>query len=230
MISKLYKKEEETLLNKKKKRDEIKQKNKFEKNKNNIRNTSNQYSNYYQRVYMSQMQPINNQNPPVINEYPYYYWQFPPNMYGFPPPNFHQYIDSPKDLKENINDIYQRGIVNNIIGAFFIQEFKEKKNISEKRKVPISMVELGDDQDINILNKGDKEKIKIFDVFIKGAKEGIEIVLKIFPTLVGLFVAIGALRYSGVLDFIIKIFYPAIKFLGIPKEIMPLALLRPISR
>ena len=109
------------------------------------------------------MQPINNQNPPVINEYPYYYWQFPPNMYGFPPPNFHQYIDSPKDLKENINDIYQRGIVNNIIGAFFIQEFKEKKNISEKKKVPISMVELGDDQDINILNKGDKENSKIFD-------------------------------------------------------------------
>ena len=57
-----------------------------------------------------------------------------------------------------------------------------------------------------------------------------EIVLKIFPTLVGLFVAIGALRYSGILDFIIKIIYPIIKFIGIPKEIMPLAILRPVSR
>lgn len=74
------------------------------------------------------------------------------------------------------------------------------------------------------------EKNKVFDTFLNGAKEGFEIVLKMFPTLIGLFVAIGALRYSGILDFIIKIIYPAIKFLGIPKEIMPLAILRPISR
>lgn len=81
-----------------------------------------------------------------------------------------------------------------------------------------------------ILVYGLKEKNKVFDTFLNGAKEGMEIVLKIFPTLIGLFVAIGALRYSGVLDFIIKIIYPLISFLGIPKEIMPLAILRPISR
>lgn len=74
------------------------------------------------------------------------------------------------------------------------------------------------------------EKKMVFDIFLEGAKEGIEIVLKIFPTLIGLFVAIGALRYSGVLDFVIKVIYPVISFLGIPKEIMPLAILRPISR
>ena len=45
------------------------------------------------------------------------------------------------------------------------------------------------------------EKNKVFDIFLDGAKEGIEIVLKIFPTLIGLFVAIGALRSSGVLNF-----------------------------
>ena len=74
------------------------------------------------------------------------------------------------------------------------------------------------------------EKNKIFDIFLNGAKEGLKIVYKIFPTLIGLFVAIGALRYSGILDFIIKLIYPMIGFLGIPKEIMPLAILRPISR
>lgn len=74
------------------------------------------------------------------------------------------------------------------------------------------------------------EKNKVFDTFLDGAKEGIEIVVKIFPTLIGLFVAIGALRYSGILDFIIKIISPIINFLGMPKEIMPLAILRPISR
>ena len=74
------------------------------------------------------------------------------------------------------------------------------------------------------------EKNKVFDTFLEGAKEGMEIVVKLFPTLVGLFVAIGALRSSGVIDFIIKIISPIVNFFNIPTEIMPLAILRPISR
>lgn len=73
------------------------------------------------------------------------------------------------------------------------------------------------------------EKNKIFDTFIEGAKEGIEIVVGIFPTLIGLFIAIGVLRSSGVLDLIINMLGPITGFFSIPKEIMPLALLRPIS-
>ena len=80
-----------------------------------------------------------------------------------------------------------------------------------------------------ILTYGLIEKNKVFDTFLDGAKEGIEIVLKIFPTLIGLFVAIGALRSSGVLDFIIKLISPIVDFFNIPTEIMPLAMLRPIS-
>lgn len=82
---------------------------------------------------------------------------------------------------------------------------------------------------ILIIIYGIKEKIKIFDTFLDGAKEGLEMVLKIFPTLIGLFVAIGALRSSGILDLIIHIISPIIKMLNIPLEIMPLAILRPIS-
>lgn len=81
-----------------------------------------------------------------------------------------------------------------------------------------------------ILFFGIIEKKPIFDIFLEGAKEGIEIAVKILPTLIGLFVAIGALRNSGVLDFVIEIISPITKFLGFPKEIMPLAILRPISR
>ena len=73
------------------------------------------------------------------------------------------------------------------------------------------------------------EKIKIFDVFLEGAKDGIEIVMSIFPTLIGLFVAIGALRSSGILDFIISIVSPILNKISFPTEIMPLALIRPIS-
>lgn len=82
---------------------------------------------------------------------------------------------------------------------------------------------------IIIIFYGMKEKIKIFDTFLEGAKEGAEIVIGLFPTLIGLFVAIGALRDSGVIDFLINFFTPIINLLGIPKEIMPLAFLRPIS-
>lgn len=81
-----------------------------------------------------------------------------------------------------------------------------------------------------IIIYGLREKIKIFDVFLDGAKEGMEIVLNLFPTLIGLFVAIGVLRNSGVIDFLINLISPIIARLNIPTEIMPLALLRPISR
>ena len=80
-----------------------------------------------------------------------------------------------------------------------------------------------------ILTYGIVEKNKVFDNFLDGAKEGIEIVVKIFPTLIGLFVAIGALRCSGILDFLIRLIYPITQFLNIPTQIMPLAILRPIS-
>lgn len=73
------------------------------------------------------------------------------------------------------------------------------------------------------------EKNKIFDTFLDGAKEGIEIVLSIFPTLVGLFVAIGALRSSGIIDLIVHIITPILNVIKFPSEIMPLAMLRPIS-
>lgn len=80
-----------------------------------------------------------------------------------------------------------------------------------------------------ILMYGLSEKKKVFDIFLDGAKEGMQIVIKLFPTLLGLFVAIGALRYSGILDFIIKLIAPIINLVNIPTEIMPLAILRPIS-
>ena len=73
------------------------------------------------------------------------------------------------------------------------------------------------------------EKNKVYDTFLEGAKEGISVVYNIFPTLVGLFVAVGALRNSGILDLLINIISPVIEVFNIPKEIMPLAILRPIS-
>ena len=73
------------------------------------------------------------------------------------------------------------------------------------------------------------EKNKVYDTFVEGAKEGIEIVVKLFPTLLGIFIAVGTLRSSGVLDFIISLISPITNVFNIPSEIMPLAIIRPIS-
>ena len=80
-----------------------------------------------------------------------------------------------------------------------------------------------------IILYGLKEKNNVFDTFLDGAKEGIEIVFKLFPTLIGIFLAVGALRSSGLIDFIVELLSPVVEFLKFPSEIMPLALLRPIS-
>ena len=82
---------------------------------------------------------------------------------------------------------------------------------------------------IVIIGYGLKEKVKVFDTFLEGAKEGVEIVFKMFPTLIGIFLAVGALRSSGIIDLIINLITPLTNLLEIPSQIMPLALLRPIS-
>lgn len=73
------------------------------------------------------------------------------------------------------------------------------------------------------------EKKEIFDMFIEGAKEGFKIVINIFPTLIGLFLAVGTLRSSGVIDVTINLIEPLLRFMNFPTELVPLAILRPIS-
>ena len=80
-----------------------------------------------------------------------------------------------------------------------------------------------------IILYGLKEKNKVFDTFLDGAKDGMEVVIQLFPTLIGIFVAVGALRNSGILDCIIQFISPVTNLFKIPSQILPLAMLRPIS-
>lgn len=73
------------------------------------------------------------------------------------------------------------------------------------------------------------EKKPVFDLFLDGAKEGLEMAVKIFPTLIGIFFAIYLLRYSGIVLFFTNLISPIAKLVNIPSEVIPLALLRPIS-
>ena len=73
------------------------------------------------------------------------------------------------------------------------------------------------------------KRVGVYDCFTEGAKEGAESMLGIIAPLVGLMVAINMLRESGALELIARLLSPVLNFVGIPAEVLPLALLRPIS-
>ena len=72
-------------------------------------------------------------------------------------------------------------------------------------------------------------KKNVYDDFLMGAKEGIQTVVGILPTLVGLMVAVGILRASGLLDFISTTCMGWTEHIGIPSELIPLAIVKMFS-
>lgn len=82
---------------------------------------------------------------------------------------------------------------------------------------------------IIIVIYGIADKKKVYDIFVEGATEGMSIVIKIFPTLLGIFLAVGVLRSSGLLEIITRAVSVFTNKVGFPSEVMPLAMLSPIS-
>ena len=72
-------------------------------------------------------------------------------------------------------------------------------------------------------------KVKVYDVFIEGAKEGFDVAVKIIPFLVGILVAIGMFRGSGAMDLLMAAMRPLVAPLGFPPELVPLAVLRSLT-
>jgi|SRR5690625_949887 len=73
------------------------------------------------------------------------------------------------------------------------------------------------------------KRIPAYELFVEGGKEGIKIAISLLPFLVGMIVAINILRSSGALDAFILFISPFLNWLGVPAEVVPLALIRPIS-
>ncbi|HZJ57361.1 MAG TPA: spore maturation protein [Clostridia bacterium] len=80
-----------------------------------------------------------------------------------------------------------------------------------------------------VLGYGHIKRINVYDTFIEGAKEGLSTVIRIFPYMVAMFVAIGIFRSSGAMDILVKVLSPLTGLIGIPGEILPLAFMRPVS-
>ncbi len=82
---------------------------------------------------------------------------------------------------------------------------------------------------VALLSFGLARGVKIYEVFIEGAKAGFEVAIKIIPYLVAILVAVGMFRHSGVLDLFIGFIGPLTSQLGLPADALPMALLRPLS-
>lgn len=71
--------------------------------------------------------------------------------------------------------------------------------------------------------------VKVYDVFIEGAKEGFDVAVRIIPFLVGILVAIGMFRGSGAMDLLMAGLQPIVAPVGFPPELVPLAILRSLT-
>ncbi len=73
------------------------------------------------------------------------------------------------------------------------------------------------------------KKINVFDAFIIGAKQGFDTSISIIPYLIAMMVAIGMLRASGFFTLVNHLLSPLLALIGMPPEVLPLALIRPFS-
>ncbi len=82
---------------------------------------------------------------------------------------------------------------------------------------------------ILIVIYGIVKKKNIYDSFIKGTKEGIDISFNIFPPLLAIIFSSRILIASGFIDFLLRIIGPALEIISFPREVFPMAIIRPIS-
>ena len=80
-----------------------------------------------------------------------------------------------------------------------------------------------------IIGYGMVSGIKVYEVFLKGAKDGLRVVVDIVPTLVGLMVAVGILRASGFFELLGKLLGPLTEAAGLPAELIPLLVVKMFS-
>lgn len=76
---------------------------------------------------------------------------------------------------------------------------------------------------------GHKKGVKVYEVFVEGAGEGLKTSLRILPYLIAILMAIGIFRSSGAMDILLIILRVPAGLFGIPAEVMPLVLIRPFS-
>lgn len=82
---------------------------------------------------------------------------------------------------------------------------------------------------LGIMVYGLIKKEKVYELFLEGVMDGLKVMLHIFPTLLSIMIAISIFKSSGGMEIITFLLTPISNFFGIPKEIMPIGIMRSIS-
>ena len=82
---------------------------------------------------------------------------------------------------------------------------------------------------VTIIIYGIYKKVDIFDTFIDGVKEGMKLSINLFPTIFAMIIAITLITDSNIINYICNLLKPLFNKISFPTEVLPLALLRPIS-
>lgn len=99
--------------------------------------------------------------------------------------------------------------------------FLEIMQILSKFAIPFMIV--------GIISYGMSKKVKVYESFIEGAKDGFSTAIRIIPSFVAMLVAIGVFRESGAMNLLIKMLTPIIEVFNIPGEVVPMIIMRPLS-
>jgi spore maturation protein B len=76
---------------------------------------------------------------------------------------------------------------------------------------------------------GVAKRVRVYDCFVAGAKEGIAVVIKIFPYLLAIFVAVKSFQASGAMDLAKGLFHGLLAAVNVPIEVIPIAIVKPLS-
>ena len=117
--------------------------------------------------------------------------------------------------------LFVSGLFSSIFGSVDQEVFKNIIQIFSTIAIPLII-------GIFVLY-GVVKKVKIYEAFVEGAKEGFNIAIRIIPYLVAMLVAIGIFRAGGAMEFLIHLLNPLTQLIGMPAEALPMALMRPLS-
>jgi spore maturation protein SpmA len=113
------------------------------------------------------------------------------------------------------------GKVGGLFSFITAEGFKSVIEVVSKLAIPLLI--------IVFIGYGAIKKVKVYESFVEGAKEGFNIAVKIIPYLVAMLIAIGIFRAGGAMEWLIFILKPVTSLIGMPAEALPMALMRPLS-
>jgi len=111
--------------------------------------------------------------------------------------------------------------VGNLFSFISAEGFKNFIEIVSKLAIPLLI--------LLFVGYGVIKKVKVYESFVEGAKEGFTIAVKIIPYLVAMLIAIGIFRAGGAMEWLIIVLKPIASLIGMPAEALPMALMRPLS-